>query len=163
MTKDSIPQDFTLSLVLVDALPVLFFCASMILIGIMFRSSLFVFGAVICFWAGAAKVIWKLIVVTKKKNVWWLFLQMRIAMPAGFLLILLSVILRSKTIDLGSLLSAVLSLPSVIFFAAGIFGMILMGVFASKLDSGDLKANWIEQVTNAVSQFLIFMGILFVY
>ena len=49
MTKDTVPEDFTLSLALVDALPVLFFGASMILIGIMFASSLFILGAVLCF------------------------------------------------------------------------------------------------------------------
>ena len=67
MTKDTIPEDFTLSLALVDALPVLFFGGSMILIGVLFGSVMFMLGAVLCFWAGAAKVLWKVIVV-KKKN-----------------------------------------------------------------------------------------------
>ena len=70
MTKDTVPENFTLSLALVDALPVLFFGGSMILIGLLFKSVLFMIGALLCFWAGAAKVVWKVIVVTKKKNVW---------------------------------------------------------------------------------------------
>ena len=45
MTKDTIPENFTLSLALVDALPVLFFGGSMILIGLLFGSPLFMIGA----------------------------------------------------------------------------------------------------------------------
>ena len=58
MTKDTIPENFTLSLALVDALPVLFFGGSMILIGLLFGNPLFLIGATLCFWAGAAKVLW---------------------------------------------------------------------------------------------------------
>ena len=160
MTKDTIPEDFTLSLAVVDAFPVLFFAGSMILIGLLFSSPLFMIGAALCFWAGAAKVIWKVIVVTRKKNVWWLFLQMRIVMPIGFALMLLAVILNLKAIDLSAVIAAVISAPSVFFFAAGLIGMILMGIFASKLDSSDLRSNWIEQLTNTFAQAAFFFGIL---
>lgn len=161
MTKDTVPEDFTLSLAIVDALPVIFFGGSMILIGILFKSVLFMIGALLCFWAGAAKVVWKVIVVTKKKNVWWMFLQMRIVMPIGFVLMLLAVILNRNMIDLSDVLATVVSLPSVIFFAAGVIGMVLMGIFAAKLDSADVRSNWIEQLTNAAAQASIFAGILF--
>ena len=70
ITKDTVPEDFTLSLALVDALPVLFFGGSMILTALLFKSRLFLIGALACFWAGAAKVLWKIIVVKKKKNSW---------------------------------------------------------------------------------------------
>ena len=160
MTKDTIPENFTLSLAFVDALPVLFFGGSMILIGLIFGSPLFLIGAALCFWAGAAKVLWKIIVVTKKKNVWWMFLQMRIVMPVGFVLMILAVILNRNAIGLPAVLASVLSLPSVIFFAIGVIGMALMGVFAAKLDSADVRSNWIEQLTNAIAQAAVFMGIL---
>ena len=163
MTKDTIPEDFTLSLAVVDAFPVLFFGGSMILIGMLFGSILFMTGAVLCFWAGAAKVLWKIIVVTKKKNIWWMFLQMRIVMPAGFALMLFAVVLNRSAIDLPAVFAAVLSLPSVIFFAIGLIGMVLMGVFAAKLDSSDVRSNWIEQLTNAIAQAAIFTGILFLF
>ena len=163
MTKDTVPEDFTLSLAIVDALPVLFFGGSMILTGLLFKSSLFLIGALLCFWAGAAKVLWKIIVVTKKKNVWWLFLQMRIVMPAGFVLMILSVILNLKRINLSAILTDVTSLPSAVFFLIGVIGMILMGIFASKLDSSDVRSNWIEQLTNAVAQASIFVGILLLF
>ena len=163
ITKDTVPEDFTLSLALVDALPVLFFGGSMILTALLFKSRLFLTGALLCFWAGAAKVLWKIVVVKKKKNIWWLFLQMRIVMPIGFALMLLSVILNGKAINFSAVLAAVTSLPSVIFFALGLVGMVLMGVFASKLDSSDLRSNWIEQLTNAAAQAAILIGILLLF
>ena len=86
MTKDTIPENFTLSLALVDALPVLFFGGSMILIGLLFGNPLFLIGATLCFWAGAAN-----------------------------------------------------------------------------LDSADVRSNWIEQLTNTVSQAAIFVGILLLF
>ncbi len=163
MTKDTIPENFTLSLALVDALPVLFFGGSMILIGLLFGNPLFLLGTALCFWAGAAKVLWKIIVVAKEKNVWWLFLQMRIVMPVGFVLMILAVILNRNAIDLSDVFAAVVSLPSVIFFAIGVIGMVLMGVFAAKLDSADVRSNWIEQLTNAIAQAAIFTGILLLF
>ena len=161
MTKDTIPENFTLSLAFVDTLPVLFFGGSMILIGLLFGSPLFLIGAALCFWAGAAKVLWKIIVVTKKRNIWWMFLQMRIVMPVGFVLMILAVILNRSAINLSTVFAAIVSLPSVLFFAVGLIGMVLMGVFSAKLDSADVRSNWIEQLTNGVAQAAIFTGILF--
>lgn len=162
MTKNTVPENFTLSLAVIDALPVLFFGGSIILIGLMFRKALFLIGAILCFWAGAAKVIWKIIVAVKKKNIWWMFMQMRIVMPVGFLLMLVSVLLNLKAIRMSVILSAVTSMPSVVFFAIGIAGMVLMGIFAAKLDSSDVRSNWTEQITNTVAQASIFVGILFI-
>ena len=133
----------------------------MILIGLLFGSPLFLTGAVLCFWAGAAKVLWKIIVVKKKKNIWWLFLQMRIVMPLGFALMIFAVIMNRSAVNLPAVFAAIVSLPSVIFFAIGVTGMVLMGVFAAKLDSADVRSNWIEQITNALAQAAVFTGILF--
>ena len=163
MTKDTIPESFTLSLAFIDAIPVLFFGGSTILTGLLFGSPLFLTGAALCLWAGAAKVLWKIIVVTKKRNVWWMFLQMRVVMPTGFVLMLLSLILNRNAIDLSAVSAAVFSLPSVLFFAVGVIGMALMGIFAAKLDPADVRSNWIEQLTNATAQAAIFIGILLLF
>ena len=163
MTKDTVPENFTLPLAVVDFLPVFFFGGSTILVGLLFKNILFILGAALCFWAGAAKVLWKIIVVIKKKNIWFLFMQMRIVMPAGFALFLLAVILNRNSISLSAVFSAVLSFPSVIFFAVGLLGMVLMGVFAAKLDSADVRSNWIEQLTNTLAQAAVFTGILFLF
>lgn len=160
MTRETVPEGFTLSLVLIDALPVLLFCASMIVIGRLFSSRLFLVGAVLCLLAGGAKVLWKAIVVLRKKNVWFLFLQMRILMPIGFALMVLSLIVNRSAISLAGMGAAFMRMPSMAFFLIGILGMILMMVFAAKLDSGDVKANWIEQLTNGIAQAAFFVGLL---
>lgn len=160
MTREIVPEGFTLSLALIDALPVLFFCASMMVISRFFSSSLFLIGAMLCFLAGAAKVLWKLIVVWRKKNIWFLFLQMRILMPIGFVLMLISLFVNRSAISLAGMGAAFLRMPSLIFFLIGIAGMVLMAVFAVKLDSSNAKANWIEQLTNGIAQVAFFVGLL---
>ena len=82
-------------------------------------------------------------------------------MPIGFELMIFSVILNRNAINLSAVFAAIVSLPSVLFFAVGVIGMVLMGVFAAKLDSADVRSNWIEQLTNAIAQAAIFTGILF--
>jgi hypothetical protein len=159
ITKDTVPEDFTLLLALTDSLPVIFFGASMLLIGRRFSSLLFIAGALLCLIGGAGKVLWKIIVVLRKKNVWPLFIQMRILMPAGFLLMPASLFTNADKLSFLSICQAVTSFPSVIFFAAGLLGMVLMTVFAFVLDSADPRANWIEQLTNGVSQAAFFIGL----
>lgn len=160
ITKDTVPEDFSLLLALTDSLPVIFFGASMLLIGRRFSSLLFIAGALLCLIGGAGKVLWKIIVVLQKKNVWPLFIQMRILMPAGFLLMLASLFANADKLSFHTICQAVTSFPSVIFFAAGLLGMVLMTVFAFVLDSADPRANWIEQLTNGVAQAAFFIGLL---
>ena len=160
ITKNTVPEDFTLLLALTDSLPVIFFGASMLLIGRRFSSLLFMAGALLCLIGGAGKVLWKIIVVLQKKNIWPLFIQMRILMPAGFLLMLASLFTNADKVSFHGICQAVASFPSVIFFAAGLLGMVLMTVFAFILDSADPRANWIEQLTNGAAQAAFFMGIL---
>lgn len=160
MTRDSLPQDFTIGLALVDAIPVLFFALTFIILGSIFESIMFIAGAVLCFIAGAAKVLWKLIVVIKKKNVWSLFVQMRILMPIGFLLMVAGLIFEGGGISSYRILQGLFSFPSVLFFCVGILGMVLMIIFAAKLDSSSVKANWLEQLTNGIAQICFFTGVL---
>ena len=158
ITRDTVPEGFTLSLAMVDAIPVLFFGATMLRIGALFHSVLFIIGAAVCFLAGAAKVAWKFIVVLWHKNVWCLFTPMRTCMPAGFALMLLSLILNAGRISLKGLRTAISTFPAAGFFLAGVLGMCLMSIFAKKLDSSSVKANWIEQLTNGIAQICFFIG-----
>lgn len=161
MNKNVIPDDFTLSLVLVDAIPVLFFALNMALLGLIMNSSLFIIGALLCLYAGITKVLWKLIVVLKKKNIWWMFVQMRYVMPIGFVLMIIS-FFTNGDVEFTALGKLLLSMPSVLFFAAGLIGMGLMMYFMFNLDSSDLKSNWIEQITNGISQASFFVGLLLI-
>ena len=160
MTKDVVPEGFTMKLALIDAIPVLFFGASMVVISVLFKSGLFLFGALLCLFAGAAKVLWKIIVVLRKKNVWWLFMQMRILMPVGMVIMIVAAVLCRNSVDFSYFLTEAVSLPSAGFFIAGIVGMVMMTVFAFRLDSSDAKSNWIEQLTNGAAQMCFFIGLL---
>ncbi len=159
VTKDMVPEGFTVPLSIVDSIPVIFFGINSIIIGIAVNSLLFIIGAVLCFLGGFFKVLWKFIVAIKRNNIWWMFLQMRILMPIGFVLMVIACFLKENMLSL--VVSGFLSVPSVVFFAIGILGMVLMGVCAFKLDNGNVKNNWIEQLINSFSQIAIFIGLIF--
>lgn len=132
MTKDTVPEGFSVVMALVDLLPVVFFGLSAVRVGRLFQSALFVTGALICLLSGVVKVLWKLIAAVSRRNIWPMFVQMRIFMPVGFLLLLAAL------------------------------GMVCMCVFARRLDSSDPRANWLEQGVNALAQICIYIGLLLV-
>lgn len=160
-TSSGLPEDFTLSLALVDAIPVLLFCCSMVLIALRFHSLLFMIGAISSALAGCGKVLWKIIIVANKKNVTWLAGQFRYLMSLGFLLMLVALIINGRSIHWVALLAAITGMPSLLFFILGMTGMVLMFIFAAKLDKTDIRSNWLEQCTNLVAQLCILLGILF--
>ncbi|MCD8161244.1 MAG: hypothetical protein LUE61_08765 [Clostridiales bacterium] len=83
----------------VDALPVLCFSASMILIGQVYQSAVFMVGAVLCVLAGVGKVLWKLILAIAHKDVPILFRQFRFLMPAGFVLMVVSLFINRPSLS----------------------------------------------------------------
>lgn len=152
MDKNTVPQDYTLGLALFDSVPVILFGWACLELWRLTGSILVLIGGIICFTAGMLKVLWKIIVVIRKKNVWPLFVQMRIGMPAGFTLLLIGVVAACITKDLSAVGSALLHpIPVIclILYGVGIAAMIICG---KKLDSADLRANWIEQSCNTVAQ-----------
>lgn len=153
-------EGFSLSLALVDALPVLFFGTATLLAALKLRSAFFVLGAVLCTLAGLGKVTWKIILAAAKKDVAFLKWQLRIIMPPGFVLLILGAI-KSIGENRKEVLSLVLSFPSVMFFSVTALGMVLMCVFAVTLDQSKARSNWIEQITNAVSQCCFLLGVCF--
>ena len=163
MTKDTIPQDFTLGLALFDALPVILFGMGTWILWKMTGNTIVLAGAVICFLSGILKVLWKIIVVIKRKNVWPLFVQMRIGMPAGFVLLILGMILSFAAGDLSFFLRGLLRPMPLLFFVISVIGMTGMILCSSKLDPSDVRANWIEQGCNTVAQGGFFMSMLLAY
>lgn len=85
---------------------------------------------------------------------------MRFVMPLGFLLIIIGVILGKNNIDLSGFWHNAVAFPNVIFFTVTVIGMLMMGVFAFALDGTKAKNNWIEQITNAVAQLSLMIGII---
>ena len=75
------------TLALVDLVPVVFFGLSAVRAGSLLHSALFVAGAVVCLVSGVVKVLWKGIAAVTRRNIWPMFVQMRVFMPAGFALI----------------------------------------------------------------------------
>ena len=84
MTKDMVPQGYTVGLALFDSVPVILFGLAAWLLWRMTGSILLLCGGIICTVSGLLKVLWKFVVVLCQKNIWPLFVQMRIGMPAGF-------------------------------------------------------------------------------
>lgn len=162
MTKDTIPEGFSVPMAIVDLIPVVFFGFSAIRIGSLFESPLFVAGSLICLVSGVVKVLWKLVVAVSKRNIWPMFVQMRILMPVGFLTLLMALIVDRGNLNASAIMAGIISFPACIFFGTGILGMILMVVFAFKMDSSDPKVNWLEQTINGIAQICFFAGLLLV-
>ena len=152
-------NQFTLSLALIDALPVLFFGAAAAVLGAKLQSALFIVGAALCLLAGAGKVAWKVLLALKGKDVALLGAQLRYVMPLGFLLMMLGGFFAEGE-TLRALLHEAVRLPSAAFFTLTIVGMIAMVVCAKKFDRYDVRGNWIEQGINAAAQACVLIGAL---
>ena len=162
ITRDTIPEGFGVPLALTDMIPVVFFGLSAVKLGSMLHSGLFIAGALICLVSGVVKVLWKLIAAVSGKNIWPMFVQMRIAMPIGFLLLPAALIAERANLRGEAILAGLLGFPACAFFGAGALGMILMMIFAFALDSSDVRSNWLEQSVNGAAQICFFVGLLLV-
>ena len=155
-------EGFTIGLALVDAIPVLSFGISMVIIASRFDSPLFMIGAALSVLAGCCKVAWKLVLGIWKKDLRWLnkpFVPMQIT---GFGFILGSLVTGLGKIDWTAVLSAVASFPSILFFLAWIGLMGFMGWYRkNKFKNDDAHSNWTAQIVNAVGQTCLLLGILF--
>ena len=157
-----VPEGFTVGLATVDALPVMIFGMSAVLLGVKLKNAVFVIGAIVMLLSGIVKVLWKYIVALRKKNIRWMSVQLRIAMPLGLLLMLgagvYEIVNRRKN-GIGFSLSAISGVSKICFILGGI-GMCMMTIFAFCLDSSKARSNWIEQITNLVAQALFLAGLL---
>ncbi len=155
-------EGFTLGLALVDAIPVLSFGISMVIIASRFDSPLFMVGAALSVLAGCCKVAWKMVLGIAKKDLRWLNKPFVPMQATGFLLMLVSFVINFGKIDWPGVGSAILSLPSLLFFIAWIGLMGFMGWFRKhKFQNDDAHSNWTAQIINAVGQTCLLLGILF--
>ena len=144
ITKDMVPEGFTLSV-------------AIIILGVKAAfSPLIMLGGFLIFLGGAIKVLWKVIVATKQKNVYWMYKQMGPVMGIGFLLLIIGCIVSRAALKTAF---AGIGVASIVFFVLWFLCMCLMGVFASKLDSSDPKSNWIEQCTNGVGELCLCLAL----
>ena len=155
-------EGFTVGLALVDAIPVLSFGISMVIIASRFQSPLFMIGAALSVLAGCCKVAWKLVLGIAKKDFRWLNKPFVPMQATGFLLMLISFVIGFGKICWSGVLAAVTGLPSLLFFIAWMGLMGFMGWFRKhKFSNEDAKSNWTAQIINAVGQTCLLLGILF--
>ena len=155
-------EGFTLALALVDAIPVLSFGISMVIIAGRFQSPLFMIGAALSVLAGCCKVAWKLVLGIAKKDLRWLNKPFVPMQATGFLLMLISFIIGFGKIDWATVGAAVIRLPSLLFFIAWMGLMGFMGWFRKhKFRNEDARSNWTAQIINAIGQTCLLLGILF--
>ena len=154
-------EGFTIGLALVDAIPVLSFGISMVIIASRFGSPLFILGASLSVLAGCCKVAWKLVLGICKKDLRWLNKPFVPMQATGFLLMLISFVLGFRKINWANVLTAVTGMPSICFFLLWIGLMFCMGWFRKhKFSNDDAKSNWTAQIINAVGQTCLLLGIL---
>ena len=155
-------EGFTLGLALVDAIPVLSFGISMVIIASRFDSPLFLLGASLSVLAGCCKVAWKLVLGIAKKDLKWLNKPFVPMQAAGFSMILVSLVLGFRKISWKGLLAAVTGLPSIVFFLLWIGCMFLMSWYRKhRFQRDDAHSNWTAQIINALGQTCLLLGILF--
>ena len=154
-------EGFTIALALVDAIPVLSFGISMVIIASRFQSPLFMIGAALSVLAGCCKVAWKMVLGITQKDLRWLNKPFVPMQATGFLLMLVSFLLGFKKISWGSVLAVVTGIPSILFFIAWIGFMGFMGWYRNhKFSNEDAKSNWTAQIINAIGQTCLLLGIL---
>jgi len=161
MSREEVPQGFTLGMAGMDAVPVVFFAAgSAVLSARLETGSLFMLGAAICTAAGTMKVLWKVLIACRNRNIIGLSRQLRVLMPAGFALMAGSLIAGKK---LPALLAGMMRMPSLACFLAGAACLVFMMRLARTEDSADAGANWKEQAVNCLAQGAILAGVLLMH
>ena len=159
MSETKVPKGFTLGLALMDAVPVILFCAAALSFGTKIGAPpLFLVGAILAFLGGAGKVAWKLVIATVHKNMPWLGRQMRVTMPTGFLLMILGCALQGELAL--RVVGSLGTMPSIAFVLIWFACMCAMGYFATHRDQTNARDNWTEQITNAVGQAALLLAIL---
>ncbi|WP_321972304.1 hypothetical protein [Paratractidigestivibacter sp.] len=156
--QEEVPEGFTLSLALVDALPVAFFATATFAFGSRLNSGLFIAGAVFAVIGGTGKVAWKLVMALGHKNLPALARQMRVTMPIGFVLIIAGCVAEGQAFM--GLTAGLVRMPSLALLLAFCACMVAMGWFAGHMDQADARANWVEQLTNACGQACLLAAVL---
>lgn len=165
-------EGFTVGLALVDAIPVIFFSLSMIIIATALAGSgvtfwIVLIGAILIVLSGLCKVLWKLFLGLKVGDIKILNKIFVPFMASGFMIAIIGAIVGTFThvIKWGGVIRAIVSVPAIIFFVLGFAGMGVMGYVKKNNKreefNKDAKKNWIAQCVNGFSQCMLFLGILF--
>lgn len=165
-------EGFTVGLALVDAIPVIFFSLSMVILATALAGTGITFwivliGAILIALSGLCKVLWKLFLGLKVGDIKILNKIFVPFMASGFMIAIVGAIVGTFThvIKWGGVLRAIISIPALIFFILGFAGMGVMGYVKSTNKreefNKDAKKNWIAQFVNGFAQGMMFLGIFF--
>ena len=160
-------EEASIGMALMDAVPVLLFCAGIILMAKMFDSVLFLIGGILCVVAGLGKVIWKFALAVMHRNVLFLNKQFKYVMGSGFLMIIVAVVVAVCTgqsdVNFSYVWKNVSAFPGNILFLCGMAGMIGMIILGSKMDASSKRVNYLEQTVNLIAQLCFFLGIMLIW
>lgn len=157
-------EGFTLSLALLDYVPVAAFGAAMVLAGEAMNNPLFMVGAGLSFLAGLMKATWKLILGLWKKDVKFLnkpFLPMQ---GLGWLIMLPAAIYSLFKAGPGRALAAICGMPQLIFFVIW-FAMTGLMVWYKKnrFIREDARCNWTAEIINSIAQCSLLAAVISVF
>jgi len=160
---DKTLPDFSLSLALVDALPVIFFFLSSLSIAKELKKIhslgglLFNIGGILAYLGGFFQVLWKLIIALFNKDIYIFHSQIKYLLPLGFIFIIISLIVSHSTINWKKLITKLLSMPCLIFVVIIMFCNLLMISFLFTMNQLNTKSHWKEECVNVIFQgsFLI--------
>ena len=155
-------SDYTFGLALFDAVPVLIFLLSGVVIYAISGSLLVLAGAVIAFAGGMSKVIWKIRIVRSGADSAGLTKAFHIMLPLGLGLMVVAAVVAVARGKGGELLHAVTLMPASLFFVLGLAGACLMGWLGKRLDDS-ARSNWIEELINTAWQTAILIGVVILY
>lgn len=154
--KQDDSKDFTLALALVDAIPVVLFGISMLIVAGRLQSIIFVIGASVITLAGCCKVMWKLILAIWKKNIAWLNRYFVPSQIIGFLLAAVGLVAGFATIRW----QVLFEFPRILFCSAWLAGLCTMGWYRKKRFDNSVSANWTAQIINSIAQAALLMAVL---
>jgi len=153
--------EFTLGLALFDFIPVLLFLASSLILSAIMHNTVFLIGMMIMVLAGFLKVIWKLVIATKKKDlekINKLFVPMQIT---GFAIVIISMLVTYKDTIIALRMATRNIFPQIIFIILWIvFIGIMIWYKKTKFDKYSLKSNWIAEILNTVMQLCLLIALL---
>lgn len=152
-------EGFTLTMAILDLIPVLFFSIGAGILASRFNSLFFRIGIILVIVAGSLKALWKFVIALVHKDVHFLSHQMRYLMPLGFLLALISLLINQWSME--AVIHHIMTFPSFLFLIIGILGIFVLAWHGKNYDVRDAKANWREQMINGIVQLCIMLCILF--
>lgn len=153
--KQGSSKDFTLALALVDAIPVVLFGISMLIVAGRLRNIMFIIGASIITLAGCCKVMWKLMLAIWEKNIQWLNHYFVPCQIIGFLLAAVGLVAGFATIRW----QVLFEFPRILFCSAWLVGLCTMGWYRKKRFDNSVSANWTAQIINSIAQAALLIAV----